>query len=316
MRCAISWLTSPASISPRHAGPASPPGECSPASLATTGGDIVCSAQSASAIRLLVGDVMGHGPRAACTSAEVMRAFRDLASRPDPVQDIAAGLHEFLIARPRSSSGAAWDDCAAWDGGTDCDGGPACDGDAKDINEEYVTALIISAPWDADGEAQIVNCGHPAPLLLPGHRGRATLLDAIPSSPPLGLLDLADGPACPAPLRLGPGDSLLLYTDGVTEARDSRGRLYPLAERAAALSSQRPARQRARRSAADGSILLREIQADLLRHTGGTLADDATMLLVTLDGEPSRPLISPVLRVTAAQTRLSEAADCRRSFLG
>jgi hypothetical protein len=240
-----------------------------------------------------------------------MRAFRDLARRPDPVQDIAAGLHEFLIARPRSTSGAARADCAAWDGGTACDFGTACDGDAKDISEEYVTALIISAPWDADGEAQIVNCGHPAPLLLHGPRACATLLDSIPSSPPLVLFDLADGPACPAPLRLGPGDSLLLYTDGVTEARDSRGRLYPLAERAAALSSQRPARQPVRQRAADGSVLLQAIQADLLRHTGGTLADDATMLLVTLNGEPSRPLISPVLRVSASQTRLSEAADCQ-----
>jgi serine phosphatase RsbU (regulator of sigma subunit) len=242
---------------------------------------------------LLIGDVMGHGPRAACTSAEVVRAFRELASRPGTVQDIAAGLHEFLTARPRSSWDGARADCASWDGRADCDGSTACDDDAKDISEEYVTALIISVPWEASGEAQIVNCGHPAPLLLRGPRGSATLLDAIPSAPPLGLLDLADGPASPAPLRFGPCDSLLMYTDGVTEARDARGRLYPLAERAAALASQQPARQRNCRPAADGPALLKTIQADLLRHAGGTLADDATMLLVNLDGKPGRPLISP-----------------------
>ena len=90
----------------------------------------------------------------------------------------------------------------------------------------------------------------------------------------------------------------------MTEARDGQGLLYLLAERAAALSGQQPARQGAGRRAADGSILLRAIQADLLRHTGGTLADDATMVLVTLAAEPSRPLISPVLRVGASQTRL------------
>lgn len=287
MRCAITWLTSPASISPRRVGPASAPRECSPTSLATINGDIVCSVKAASALRLLVGDVMGHGPRAACTAAEVMRAFRDLASRPGPVQDIAAGLHEFLTARPRSS----------------------------EINEEYVTALIISVPWNADGEAQIVNCGHPAPLVLHDAPGTVTLLDAIPSAPPLGLLDLADGPACPAPLRLGPGDSLLLYTDGVTEARDGQGGQYPLAERATILARRQPARRRAFRRSAHRS-LLRAIQADLLRHAGGTLADDATMLLVTLNDEPSRPLIPPVPRVSAAQARLSEAADCQGSFLG
>jgi serine phosphatase RsbU (regulator of sigma subunit) len=308
MRCAFSWVASPASITPRCAGLASPPGEYPAASRATTGGDIACSAQSASAVRLLIGDVMGHGPRAACTSAEVMEAFRDLAGRPDPVQDIAAGLDEFLTARPPS-----WDGVqagrAAWDGGL------AGGGDARDFSEEYVTALIISVPSDAGGEAQILNCGHPAPLLLHGPRGSATLLDAIPSAPPLGLLDLADGPARPVPLRLGPGESLLLYTDGVTEARDARGRLYPLAERAAAFASQQPARHRASRRGADGSILLRAIHADLLRHTGGTLADDATMLLVTLDGEPSRPLVPAVPQVSLPG-RLSEAADCQGSFLG
>jgi serine phosphatase RsbU (regulator of sigma subunit) len=308
MRCAISWLTSPASISPRRAGPDTP-GECSPTSLAATGGDIVCSADSGSAIRLLVGDVMGHGPRAACTSAAVMRAFRDLASRPGPVQDIAAGLDEFLTARQRSSSASG--------------AGPAGDGDARDISEEYVTALIISVPRDAGGEAQIVNCGHPAPLLLhnggptggPFPGGPATLLDTVPLAPPLGLLDLADGPACPAPLRIAPGDGLLLYTDGVTEARDGGGRLYPLAERAAALASQQPSRRQAFRRAEDRTTLLRAIQADLLQHAGGTLADDATMLLVILDGEPSRPLISPVPGVSASHA-LSEAADCQGSFLG
>jgi serine phosphatase RsbU (regulator of sigma subunit) len=305
MRCAVSWLTSPAGISPRCAGPACAPGEYPAASTGATGGDIICSARSASAVRLLIGDVMGHGPRAARTSAEVMEAFRGLAGRPGPVADIAAGLHEFLTARLSSWDGVQAD-CAAWDGS------PAWDGDARDISEEYVTALIISVPWDGDGEAQIVSCGHPAPLLLHGPRGSATLLDAITSAPPLGLLDLADGPACPVPLRLGPGDSLLLYTDGVTEARDARGRLYPLAERAASLASGRAARQRARRPAADGPALLLEIQADLLRHAGGTLADDATMALITVDGEPSGPSAPPVPRVSL----LSEAADWHGSFLG
>src|SRR4051794_12486834 len=162
MRYAITWLTSPASIAPRRARRARPPGECSPRSLATTNGDIVCSVDSASAIRLLVGDVMGHGPRAACTSAEVMRAFRDLATRPGPGQAIAAGLDEFLTARPRSS----------------------------EINEECVPALFISGPWDAGGEAQIVTCGPPAPLRPRAPPGTATVLAASALAPPLGLLDL------------------------------------------------------------------------------------------------------------------------------
>jgi hypothetical protein len=287
-----------------------------------TGGDIVCVAQSATALALLIGDVMGHGPRAARTSGEVTRAFRTLARRPGPVEDTARGLHEFLAGRlSRGGDAADWDgaedDRAAWDA-SGRDGAAwdciAWDDDARALGEEYVTALIISVPLDAGGEATIVNCGHPAPLLLEGARGRVSLLDAIPSALPLGLLDLDDGPPCPVPLRPAAGDSLLLYTDGVTEARDRHGRQYPLAERVAALMSQPRPRQGTRRHDLAGAGLLREIHADLLRHAGGSLADDATLLLIGIDPEPSRPLSPPVPRETLP-VLLSEAADCQGSFL-
>jgi hypothetical protein len=326
MRSAFSWLTSPASIPSGCAGLQSPPGQFRFSPPAAAGGDIVCAARSATALALLIGDVMGHGPRAARTSAEVMRAFGALARRPGQVQDIAWGLHEFLAGRlGRGGDAAAWDgaeaDSAAWDaGGADCaawDGAAwddaAWDDDARALGEEYVTALIISVPLEAGGEATIVNCGHPAPLLLDGARGVVTLLDAIPSALPLGLLDLGDGSLCPVPLRPAAGDRLLLYTDGVTEARDRQGRQFPLAERMAALAGQWPL-QAARRPDIAGAGLLKAIQADLLRHTGGSLADDASLLLIDIDSESSRPQIPPAPRETLP-VLLSEAADCQGSFL-
>jgi serine phosphatase RsbU (regulator of sigma subunit) len=61
---------------------------------------------------------------------------------------------------------------------------------------------------------------------------------------------------------------MLLYTDGVSEARDARGAFYPLAERAAAL----------------GNEVLEDftdaLAADLLRHAEGRLQDDASLLAV------------------------------------
>lgn len=214
MRCAFSWITCPA-----------------PALSCHTGGDIACAVEAPGAVRLLIGDVMGHGVQAARTAAEVTRAFRRLASCQEPLQAIAMRLHAFVAGR---------------------DGG----------GEEFVTALLVSIPMD-EAAAEIVCCGHPQPLLL--RDGQATPLDALAPAPPLGLVDLAGCQLRAGPLGAGAGDRVLLYTDGVTDARDAAGLPYPLAERAAALSG-------------GDEPLIQALHGDLLRYTGGRLRDDATLL--------------------------------------
>jgi serine phosphatase RsbU (regulator of sigma subunit) len=217
MRFAFSWITCPA-----------------PAPSCHIGGDIACAVKAQGAVRLLVGDVMGHGARAAQTAAELTRAFRALAAGPaqcPPLDVIATRLHEFVAGR--------------------------------DCGEEFVTALLVCVPMDDATVAEIVCCGHPRPLRL--RDGCATLVDTAPPLPPLGLFDLAGAQPRTEPLHASPGDSLLLYTDGVTDARDPAGRPYPLAERAAALT-------------ADSWPLLQALRADLLRYTEGNFRDDATLL--------------------------------------
>ncbi|WP_443074903.1 SpoIIE family protein phosphatase [Streptomyces sp. NBC_01435] len=59
-----------------------------------------------------------------------------------------------------------------------------------------------------------------------------------------------------------------MHTDGVTEARDSRGTFYPLAERLPRWAGQAP------------ETLLANLRSDLLAHTGGRLGDDAAMVAV------------------------------------
>jgi serine phosphatase RsbU (regulator of sigma subunit) len=253
MRCAFSWATRPATAN-----------GCDPDAAPLAGGDIACAVVAPHAVRLLVGDVMGHDERAARTAAEVTRAFRHLAAHPDPLQVLAARLHEFVADH--------------------------ADG------EEFVTAQFVSVPNGDGEEAQIVCCGHPPPLLM--RDGQVTLLDALPPSPPLGLLDM--GGYLPRADLLGarPGDSVLLYTDGVSEAHDTSGRPYPLAERAAALSVQTKA---VTRYPGEGDPLPELLRDDLLEHVGGDLRDDATLLYLRFaDAQAGGEAEGPAAEATCA----------------
>jgi serine phosphatase RsbU (regulator of sigma subunit) len=73
-------------------------------------------------------------------------------------------------------------------------------------------------------------------------------------------------------IPLPPDWTLLLYTDGVIEARDPEGRFYPFEARAAHWDKGGP------------ESLLHHIKRDLLTHTRGSLDDDAA--LVALHREP------------------------------
>ncbi|WP_143590863.1 SpoIIE family protein phosphatase [Thermoactinospora rubra] len=84
---------------------------------------------------------------------------------------------------------------------------------------------------------------------------------------PLGLSDMATSLPKPYSIPFGSGDQILLYTDGVIETRDGGGAFYPLTERIHLLSGPDP------------QAALDELRADLLRHRGGPLPDDAAMPL-------------------------------------
>src|SRR6266516_1722403 len=117
--------------------------------------------------------------------------------------------------------------------------------------EDFVTAVVVQVA--TDGSAIVLNCGHPAPQLVPPE-----------PTPPLGL------GARPEPLRLALalGDRILLYTDGVTEARAGGG-FFPLQAAAAfALVS------------ADLEAGLESLWAQLQRHVAGQLHDDVALPLI------------------------------------
>ncbi|MGW8976049.1 PP2C family protein-serine/threonine phosphatase [Streptomyces platensis] len=143
-----------------------------------------------------------------------------------------------------------------------------------DTDETFATVILLDIP-DRSPVVHTITCGHPPPLLLAD--GRVRTLAAEWPALPIGLGGLPGAPEYEVEtFPFEPGELLLLYTDGVSEARDDKGTFYPLAERAGAWSALSPQQ------------VLRQLRTDLLAHTNGRLGDDAAAVAVRrLPGRPS-----------------------------
>jgi serine phosphatase RsbU (regulator of sigma subunit) len=141
---------------------------------------------------------------------------------------------------------------------------------------------------------EVVCCGHPPPILV--RDGSAAFAEPY-AAPPLGLLDLADGWCRASMIPAGDGDQLLLYTDGVSEARDAAGRFFPLAQVMA--EAVRPA---AGGGGPERGRLLDTLVARLDDHVGDRGCDDILLLLVTmrLPGRAGASLRSVIAGLAAA----------------
>jgi serine phosphatase RsbU (regulator of sigma subunit) len=118
----------------------------------------------------------------------------------------------------------------------------------------------------ATGALSWVNAGHEPPVLF-GESGVETRL--APTGPALGMM-----PAMKFEVResrLGPGETLLAFTDGVTEARSAAGELFG-EERLLALLRETPG---------TAAILLDSIERAVEAHASGAeRSDDVTLLAV------------------------------------
>lgn len=119
-----------------------------------------------------------------------------------------------------------------------------------------------------NGALTVVNAGHPRPLLI--REGTAHTLTFRPATPVgTSLTDAEVGT-----LQLQPGDSILMHSDGVTEARAAGGdvfgteRLGDLAVRAVAAGETT-------------AETVRRLIRSVIEHRGLDLEDDATLLMYT-----------------------------------
>lgn len=208
------------------------------------GGDCFDYSLNGDLLDFAVFDAMGHGLGSAVLSSLTVAAYRSLRrERGDRALDaLLTGMDEILAGH----------------------GGDA-----------FVTAVVARLDITT-GRLQLCSAGHPAPL----HVRNGHALPTVPCRPqlPLGLgARLGHAEAQIIETTLEPGDGLLLYTDGVVDARDARGeefgeaRLRDLFERES-VSEREPAE------------VLRRLVRSVLAHHGAQLRDDASTLYLRWDG--------------------------------
>ena len=185
-------------------------------------------------VRAVVGDVRGKGLEAVRLAAVVLGSFREAAQSPATLEEVACLMDRRLRRHLEA--------------------------------EDFVTAVL--AEFDEDGTLTVVNCGHHPPLLV--RAGRIELLSPAlaAATTPLGLDPVPVGER----RALEPGDRLLLYTDGLVEARTGSGRMIALDRLAVTLTT------------ADLDGALASLVETLESLVVGPIEDDLALVLVEYRG--------------------------------
>ncbi|MEU9342171.1 PP2C family protein-serine/threonine phosphatase [Streptomyces sp. NPDC048278] len=221
---------------------------------ASIGGDLYEAVATEHGVRVVMGDVRGHGLSAIGTVAAVLGSFREAAHDEPELGRVLGRLDRALARHLRERARA------------EHPAGGAPDPDSP-VAEEFVTLLLLEIA--TDGVLSAFNCGHPWPYLISG--SRVELLSRADPLPPLGPFPLPSDLAATPCGQLLADESLVLYTDGAEDARDARGRFFSLPEALAAAVQSRPVSPQS---------ILRTVFTALLHHTAGHPTDDIALLVL------------------------------------
>nr|WP_238426514.1 PP2C family protein-serine/threonine phosphatase [Streptomyces adustus] len=208
---------------------------------AQIGGDLYAVVDTPFGVRCMIGDVRGKGLGAVRAVAAGLGTFREAALQEPSLTDLVKRLERSAALETQQP------------------------GSETEL-EGFITGVVAEFPRN-EGQVRLINRGHPAPVLF--------LPDAVrylePSQPALalGMGALASGPLSVDTLAFPEGATLLLYTDGLTEARDEKGVFYDPVDRFAPSRYTCP------------DTLLDALVADVHRHTGGRRTDDMALLAIT-----------------------------------
>jgi serine phosphatase RsbU (regulator of sigma subunit) len=199
------------------------------------GGDSFDYAINGSMMDLLVIDSVGHGLPAAVLASVAISAYRHARRNRLDLPDIAVEINAAIATQFGAS--------------------------------QFATAVLARLDIDT-GRLRWINAGHPEPLIV---RGSSLVRPPhCPPSRPLGLQE--SRPDC-CETRLEPGDRLVLYTDGITEARSPQGeffgeqRLSDFISAAAAAGDPAPE-------------TVRRLMRHVLTHQADQLQDDASIVVL------------------------------------
>ena len=128
-------------------------------------------------------------------------------------------------------------------------------------------ATMFFGVTDSKGHLEFINAGHPSPYLIRHGKAETPFTEG---SYPVGLVPEAEYTA--ACLKLEPGDTLVLFSDGVTEAMDPADEMFGMKRLEEVLNDK-------------GDVTLEHLQKCILESVenfvrGARQADDLTMLLV------------------------------------
>ncbi|MGI5484666.1 PP2C family protein-serine/threonine phosphatase [Streptomyces lavendofoliae] len=200
------------------------------------GGDAFDYAVADGLLHLTVFDAMGHDARAGLTANMAVGTCRNARRQGADLVQTSQAVEDALVEQFGTS--------------------------------RYVTGILAHLDMTT-GRLTWINRGHPLPVLLRSGRRPAEL-----RCPPAGPMGVALGlPVTVCHEQLQPGDRVVLYTDGIIEARDADGREFGLERFTDYLAHHH----------SDGLTVhetLRRLTHAVLEHHDERLDDDATILLV------------------------------------
>lgn len=209
--------------------------------MANVGGDLYDVVEIGSRrYAITIGDVSGHGIPAALIAAMAKASFRAHAVPGDDPADILAKVNAELCEL---------------------------------IGEEtYFVSAFLAILDSGDGTLTYANAGHP-PAMLRRTDGKVEELDVTEGQ----LLGISENfPRASGCTRMLPGDRLLLYTDGIVEARSPGGDFYDSVRLSAFVSEHG--------GGTPVSLAGSVIEEVLAFCAGARQSDDRAVLVVGLDG--------------------------------